>query len=74
MTRWLRYWARTVRPEVADPLAQLAFAIRWERGEIGGGATLPYSDFTISGAIDQSEHVLCDGKHVEARNLTGSSV
>ena len=35
VTRWLRYWARTVRPAVADPLGQLAFVIRWERGEIG---------------------------------------
>jgi hypothetical protein len=31
VTRWLRYWARTVRPAVADPLGQLAFVIRWER-------------------------------------------
>src|SRR2546430_8153127 len=36
VTRWLRYWARTVRPAVADPLGRLAFVIRWERGEIGG--------------------------------------
>src|SRR5436309_11839503 len=36
VTRWLRYWARTVRPAVADPLGHLAFVIRWERGEIGG--------------------------------------
>jgi hypothetical protein len=35
VTRWLRYWARTVRPGVSDPLGQLAFVIRWERGEIG---------------------------------------
>src|SRR5438874_13703233 len=26
VTRWLRYWARTVRPAVADSLGQLAFA------------------------------------------------
>jgi uncharacterized membrane protein YgcG len=36
VTRWLRYWARTVRPGVADPLGDLAVVIRWERGEIGG--------------------------------------
>src|SRR6266516_266414 len=43
--RWLRYWARTVRPSVADPLAQLAFVIRWERGEIGA---LPHCHILIS--------------------------
>ena len=36
VTRWLRYWARTVRPGAADLLQSLAFVIRWERGEIGG--------------------------------------
>jgi hypothetical protein len=45
VTRWLRYWARTVRPGVADPLGQLAFVIRWERGEIGG---LPHCHVLIS--------------------------
>ena len=45
MTRWLRYWARTVRPEIADPLEQLAFVVRWERGEIGG---LPHCHILIS--------------------------
>jgi len=25
VTRWLRYWARTVRPAIADPLGHLAF-------------------------------------------------
>src|SRR6476646_3776598 len=45
VTRWLRYWARTVRPGVADPLGQLAFVIRWERGEIGG---LPHCHILIS--------------------------
>src|SRR5438132_13476769 len=45
MTRWLRYWARTVRPAVADPLGQLAFVIRWERGEISG---LPHCHILIS--------------------------
>jgi hypothetical protein len=45
VTRWLRYWARTVRPSVADPLSQLAFVIRWERGEIGG---LPHCHILIS--------------------------
>ena len=39
------YWARTVRPAVADPLGQLAFVIRWERGEIGG---LPHCHILIS--------------------------
>src|SRR5215831_5958226 len=37
-------------------------------------ATLPHFDFTISGAIDQSKYVLCDGKHLEARYLAGSPV
>lgn len=45
VTRWLRYWARTVRPAVADPLGRLAFVIRWERGEIGG---LPHCNILIS--------------------------
>jgi hypothetical protein len=36
VTRWLRHWARTVRPGMADPLGHLAFVFRWERGEIGG--------------------------------------
>jgi hypothetical protein len=45
VTRWLRYWARTVRPAVADPLNKLAFVIRWERGEIGG---LPHCHILIS--------------------------
>ena len=45
VTRWLRYWARTVRPAVADPFGQLAFVIRWERGEIGG---LPHCHILIS--------------------------
>jgi|SRR6476646_12284359 len=29
-------------------------------------ATLSYFDFTIPGAIDQSEYMFCDGKHMEA--------
>src|SRR5882672_9503613 len=45
VTRWLRYWGRTVRPGVAGPLGQLAFVIRWERGEIGG---LPHCHILIS--------------------------
>jgi hypothetical protein len=45
VTRWLRYWARTARPGVADPLAHLAFVVRWERGEIGG---LPHCHILIS--------------------------
>jgi hypothetical protein len=45
VTRWLRYWARTVRPRVAEPLGHLAFVIRWERGEIGG---LPHCHVLIS--------------------------
>ena len=74
VTRWLRYWARTVRPGAGDPLGQLAFC-----GSVGTGrdrrvATLPYFDFTISGTIEQSEYVLRDGKHVEARDRLGSSV
>jgi hypothetical protein len=50
------------------------------RGSLGAGrdrrvATLPYFDFTVSGAIDQSDYVLRDEEHVEeARNLTDSSV
>ena len=34
----------------------------------------PHFDFTISGAIDQSEYVLCNDKHVETRDRTRSSV
>jgi hypothetical protein len=45
VTRWLRYWARTARPSVADPLEQLAFVIRWERGEIG---QLPHCHILIA--------------------------
>jgi hypothetical protein len=45
VTCWLRYWARTVRPGVAGSLGQLAFVIRWERGEIGG---LPHCHILIS--------------------------
>ena len=74
VTRWLRYWARTVRPGAGDPLGQLAFVGRWERGEIGG---LPHCRILISrspGTIEQSEYVLRDGKHVEARDRLGSSV
>jgi len=37
-------------------------------------ATLSYFDFTISGAIDQSEYVFRDEEHVEARDLTGPAV
>jgi hypothetical protein len=38
VTGWLRYWARTVRPGgVADPLAHLAFVVRWERGTLDHG-------------------------------------
>jgi hypothetical protein len=52
VTRWLRYWARTVRPAVADPLGALGV-----RDSLGAGrdrrvATLPCFDFTISGAVD----------------------
>ena len=43
--RWLRYWARTVRPGVSHALEQLAYVIRWERGEIGG---LPHCHVLIS--------------------------
>jgi hypothetical protein len=74
LTRWLRYWARTVRPGVADPLGQLAFVIRWERGEIGG---LPRCHILISRFPERSINastVFCDGNHVEARDRTGSSV
>src|SRR5207249_2658091 len=45
VNRWLRHWARAVRPGVAEPLDQLAFVIRWERGEIGG---LPHCHILIS--------------------------
>src|SRR2546430_11795621 len=68
VTRWLRYWARTVRPAVAAPLGHLAFVIPLGAGRDRRFATLSYFDFTIPGAIDQSEYVFCDGKHVEARN------
>src|SRR5215472_4307774 len=33
-------------------------------------AALSCSDFTISGAVDKSEHMLRHGKHMEAWNLT----
>jgi hypothetical protein len=52
VTRWLRYWARTVRPEVSHAPAQLAFVILlgvWRDRRL---ATLSHFDFTISGAID----------------------
>src|SRR3954471_17588642 len=74
VTRWLRYWARTVRPGTSGALGQLAFVIRWERGEIGG---LPHCHILISRfpeRSNQSEYVFCYGKHVEARNLTSSPV
>jgi hypothetical protein len=45
VTCCLRYWARTVRPGVSDPLRRLAFVVRWERGEIGG---LPHCHVLIS--------------------------
>jgi hypothetical protein len=51
VTRWLRYWGRTVRPSVTDPLEQLAFVIRWERGEIGG---LPHCHILISRFLERS--------------------
>ena len=58
VTRWLQYWARTVHPEVADPLEQVAFVIRWERGEIGG---LPHCHILISRfPSDQSDYALRD--------------
>jgi hypothetical protein len=41
VTRWLRYWARTVGKQPDE----LAFVIRWERGEIGG---LPHCHILIS--------------------------
>ena len=49
------------------------------RESLGAGrdrrfATLSYFECTIPRAIDQSEYVFCDGKHVEARNLTSSPV
>ena len=60
MTRWLRYWARIVR------LGGCRFV--WAagvRGSLGTGrdrrvATLPYFDFTVSRAINQSGYVLRD--------------
>ena len=55
VTRWLRYWARMVRPGIADPLGQLAFVSSVGEGRDRRLATLPYFDFTISGAIDQSQ-------------------
>src|SRR5438552_18887591 len=36
VTRWLRYWGRTVRPGVSHALEELAYVIRWERGRNGG--------------------------------------
>jgi len=41
VTRWLRYWARTVGRE----LDEISFVIRWERGEIGG---LPHCHILIA--------------------------
>ena len=73
VTRWLRYWARTVRPGVADPLGQLAFVVRWERGEIGG---LPHCHILISRFPERSINpstcfaMKNTWKH---RNLAGSS-
>jgi hypothetical protein len=67
VTRWLRYWARTVRPAVADPLGHLAFVLRWERGEIGG---LPHCHILISRFPErsiQSKYGRCGEEHVEAQ-------
>src|SRR6266481_4403628 len=73
VTRWLRYWARTVRPAVADPLGHLAFVIRWERGEIGG---LPHCHILISRFPERSINPsTCFAmEHMETRNRPGSSV
>ena len=50
VTRWLRYWARTVRPGTSGALEELAFVIRWERGEIGG---LPHCHILISRFLER---------------------
>jgi hypothetical protein len=65
VTRWLQYWARTVRPGVADPLGQLAFVIRWERGEIGG---LPHCHVLISRFPERS-HKLAVAQHFGVYNF-----
>ena len=74
VNRWLRYWA-------ADGSASRCTSVRpgGLRDSVGTRrvrrvAVLPRFDFTISGAIDQPKYVLRDGKHVEARNRTGSFV
>src|SRR2546423_2667039 len=59
VTRWLRYWARTVRPGVAGPLGQLAFVIRWERGEIGGVAPFPIFVFPFFGRSTKPSTLFC---------------
>jgi hypothetical protein len=72
VTRWLRYWARTVRPSVANPLEQLAFVIRWERGELGG---LPHCHILISRFPERSINPsTCFAMVNTWKHGTGSSV
>jgi hypothetical protein len=68
VTRWLRYWARTVGRQ----LDEVAFVIRWERRD-RRVAALPYSDSAVSGTINQPKHMLRDEEHVEARDCARSS-
>src|SRR5437870_7172216 len=74
VTRWLGYLGADGSASGCRSVGALGV-----RDSLGAGrdrrfATLSYFDFTIPGAIDQPEHVFCDGKHVEARNLTSSPV
>jgi hypothetical protein len=51
VTRWLRYWARTVRPGVADPLGQQAFVVR------GNGARWAKSAILHPGFFSPLRHL-----------------
>jgi hypothetical protein len=73
VTRWLRYGCERFGQRL-QTVGALGV-----RDSLGAGrdrrvTTLPHFDFTIPGTVNKSQYVLCDGKHVEARNLTGSPV
>ena len=63
VTRWLRYWARTVRPGTFRCAGAARLRDSMGKGRDRRIATLPHFDFTIPGAIDQSEYVFRDEEH-----------